>query len=156
MARRSSSFDSPVAFIHDVLEESRSPSGTWSLATHNRLASFLGESSPETIDSFVFEMTKQLTDPACPSVQRFKLAQLCTTVRRICPRMSTVFEAFKGELMEVAARTADPIDPATAKLVHSLFAPLAPARPARTQLSTPICRVIPGRRRSFAMTPEPC
>jgi hypothetical protein len=148
------SLDSPDAFIRDVIEESGNASGTWSLATHNRLACFLGESAPEAIDAFTLEVTKRLIAPECAPVQRFKLAQLCTTVRRTCPRVSALFETFKSEFTQVAALNGDPIDPATAKLVNALVAPPAHVRSLKHS-STPVCRLMPKRWRPCSMTPQP-
>jgi hypothetical protein len=152
MSRRCS-FDSTDALMRDLIEESENTSGTWSLATHSRLTAFLGESPSDTINCFTLEITKRLINPACSPVQRFKFAQLCTTVRRLSPPACEIFDTFRSELMEVAARAGDPIDIATAKLVNSLYAPLASARPARPQSSTPVSRLIPVRRRVIAVTP---
>jgi hypothetical protein len=156
MSRRSSS-EGPEAFINDVLEESKSSTGTWSLATHNRLTAFISVSTADEIIFLIDAITKELISPDCGSSARFKLAQLCTTVRRACPAIAPRFTEFQEELAAVAARTADPLDSAISKLLGSLFEPVNPGRSVPRPGPSTSCRtmLVQAKRPFMSRTPQP-
>jgi hypothetical protein len=151
------SFGSEDTFIDDMIAESKTTAGTWSLASHNRLTAFLAKATPEEADFFGYQIVHNLTTPETGSLQRFKLAQLCTTLRRSCPRMNAIFHEFQTDILSVAARTEDPLDPAISKLLNSLFEPLGRPRVIPCPTVVPTCRatIIGPRRPAVSRTPQP-
>jgi hypothetical protein len=149
--------DTADTLMKDILAESKNTAGTWSLASHNRLIAFVATAKPDDIALFTRQIVQNLTDGERGATERFKLAQLCTTVRRACPRLASIFMEFKEELLGVASRSQDPLDTATAKLLGSLFDPIAPKAAIPHPSAGPVCRTkfIAPKRPMKSATPPP-
>jgi hypothetical protein len=152
---RGSSSEAPDTLLHDVIDESKNSSGTWSLAMHTRITAFLGGATPDEVTRFVDGVTKELISPECGSPVRFKLAQLCTTVRRTYPAITPRFTEFHEELSAIASRTEDPLDGAISKLLRSLFEPLNPTRTIPRPFTNSSCRTMLVSARRPSRTPQP-
>jgi hypothetical protein len=151
------SCDLSDTFITDILSESKTAAGTWSLATLNRLTLFISKASPDAIDFFGYEVIRSLIDAPTGSIERFKLAQLCATLRRACPRINSVFQEYRADLLEIAAHLENPLDPSISKLLNGLFEPVNSNRTIPRPSAVTVCRskVMVTKRPAMSMTPQP-
>jgi hypothetical protein len=119
-----------LALIEKVLSEARDPLGTWSLATHQRVNESIASSAPENTDRFLTAVVTRLLSADATMCERFKLAQLCTMCHQKLPTHDAAFVRQQAALMELAETyREDPLGPAVAKLITSLFMPPGPADP---------------------------
>jgi hypothetical protein len=141
----------------DLLQEAQTDSGTWLLATHNRLVDALSGMTPEIFESFLTRIIEALVSPTALGRERFKLAQICTLCRgKQCPRVGDILQHFKTELLAARAPLGDPLDEPIAKLLDSLFEPTKIARsPPVLVVRCRVQRPMLSMRFSTSKTPEP-
>jgi hypothetical protein len=107
-------------FSSDILLEAQNDTGTWSLATHQRISQARQEDDVSDLDARVLD---RICVPDIPIRERFKLAQLCTMVnQKGFPSVSELFARSRDSLttmLELANH--DPLGPAISRLITSLF-----------------------------------
>jgi hypothetical protein len=146
------------ALCLELLEEAKTESGTWLLATHNRLIEMISHISAESFERFFVQIIKALILPTASGRERFKLAQICTLCRgKQCPRVNDLLLFYRKEILEATNPMGDPLDEPIAKLLASLY-----QQQAKATTSPPImvvrCRVqrpVSLRWFNFSKTPEP-
>jgi hypothetical protein len=120
MWTRTSSVDLD-ALSADVLLEAQNGSGTWSLATHQRMLEVV-----RTIDgvSFLTKVVGRLCDPEATMGERFKLSQICTiSQKQQQPAIEHFFREHNEQLttlMELCKT--DPLGMHVCKLLASVLA----------------------------------
>jgi hypothetical protein len=115
--------------ITHVLEEAREPTGTWSLATHQRVLESLNGFRSGDFDPFFAEIIERFLSPDATMGERFKLAQLCTMChQKVGAKCDPLFLRWRESLLQMAdSHREDPLGPAVSKLIASLFTPPHPA-----------------------------
>jgi hypothetical protein len=105
------------------LSEAKSPSGTWTLATHSRITDSLSQSPDSDIEFFMSAIIKRIISPESAEGERFKLAQLCTMARqKQFSHINQVFIRYKNDLINTATNgQTSPLGVAIAQLIQSLF-----------------------------------
>jgi hypothetical protein len=119
------------AFLKDVVSESASGSGTWSLATCGRLRSLFRRLPPSDASLFIGEVVRIIVSPSCKPLQRYKLAQMCTAIHAMAiphaetflSTCQTLVEQFYSQIDE-----AHVLGKPTIQLLQFLFKGAANAR----------------------------
>jgi hypothetical protein len=121
------------ALCSQVLDEAKSSTGTWTLATHSQVDDALAQSPASDVELFMSEVIKRIISPESEQGERFKLSQLCTMARqKQYSNVDQVFIRYKNDLQATARTVPDsPLGHAAARLIESLFQE-RPARPPRT------------------------
>jgi hypothetical protein len=114
----------------DVLAEAQQPAGTWCLATHSRINESLRQSDGTGVEYFMSEIINRILSRESVEVERFKLAQLCTTAKRKeYPQIRQILIRYKNDLVQTANQIqSSPLGLAAAQLIWSLFEDREPRR----------------------------
>jgi hypothetical protein len=106
----------------DLLAEAKTMTGTWLLATHNRVLDALPELRPDEFECFFIRIINAMTAPDAPGRERFKSAQIYTLYcSQQCPRVDDILVRFKTEIMAATASHGDPLDQPIAKLFLAFY-----------------------------------
>jgi hypothetical protein len=125
------------ALISQVLDEAKSPTGTWTLATHSQVDDALLQSPASDVEHFMSEVIKRIISPESEQGERFKLSQLCTMARqKQYLNVEQVFIRYKNDLQATARAVPNsPLGHAAARLIESLFQerPQRPPQPIQAK-----------------------
>jgi hypothetical protein len=107
-----------------VLEEAKSPAGTWTLATHGKITSALFRLSSEDVKLFMTSVVQRLIAEDASSSERYKLAQICTMCRnKRSPAIDAVLLRYQQQITNLMETLdTDCLAPAITKLLASLYA----------------------------------
>lgn len=110
-------------FTKEVISESESEHGTWSLATYNKVNNLVSESNKKSIMKFIDTLIIEMTDKDCSPKKRYKLAQMCTTLKsKNIQYIGEEFDNKKNELMNMCKESENKaLSGAITNLISILF-----------------------------------
>jgi hypothetical protein len=97
------------SWINDLIDEAKSDTGTWSLATYTRLQSRIRKFSRVDCGVLVRQIMALLTDPSTTSTTRYKLSQICSVIHKFAiPEFQQLFALHGPTITHVCDNIVNP------------------------------------------------
>lgn len=143
--------------LGEIMEEAKSNSGTWKLATHTKLRDAVEEFGADDANRFVDAIMKTILSEQS-DLTRFKLAQICTMLHCLkLPVFEGVFGNYETLLfLKYSSLEGDSeLGRAAVRLLKSLFIDEVAKSRRTSSYQKPLPQVVPITMRVSPKTPDP-